>query len=114
MAASYGSAIFVGASRRRYYKDVYLDDVAGAAVRWDAGAGASATSDTFMLPPENVVLIDVIIASATGQTKTQICRDNVPTGDILRNSLHLAAVVTRPGLSIPFGRGQKISMLQLA
>ncbi len=114
MAASYGSAIFVGQSRRRYYKDCYLDDSAGAAVRWDNGAGASATSDTFWIPPEGVVLVDLIIASATAQTKTQICRDNVPTGDICRNSLHLAAVTNRPALAVPFGKSQKISALQLA
>jgi hypothetical protein len=114
MAAQKGTAKFVGTSGRSYYKQFYLSDVAGALTTWDAGNGAGASSPLHTILPEPAVLVDVILAAATGQTQTQIMRDNVPTGDMLLNAVHLASITFRPGVSIPFARGQQISMVQIA
>lgn len=114
MAASYGSALFKGRSGRTYYKDIYLDDTANNPVRWDAGNGASATSETSWLAPEDVVLLDVVIVAATGQTKTSIQGNGMQTGDILRNSVQLSTITFRPTLMVPFRAGTRVSMVQLA
>lgn len=119
MAAQYGTAQFLavqgrGGIQKTYTRDLYFDDTAGNPVRWDSGAGATATSETSWTPSEPILLLDVCLAAATGQTKTQVNRDNQPTGNILRNSLHLASVVVRPQLRIPYGAGQRIAMVQLA
>lgn len=114
MAAQKGNARFVGMSGTVYNKAVYFDDTAGNPVRFDGGSGASTTSPTSVQFGEAVALTDVVLAAATGQTQTQLCRDDVPTGDILLNALHLAAVTTRPPLATPYAPGQRITMIQLA
>lgn len=114
MAAQYGMVSFIAQGGRSYNVDVYCDDSAGDPVRWDGGAGASATSPTFWTAPENVMMTDVVLAAATAQTKTQVNRNNVGTGHILRNSVVLASVNTRPALRIPFGAGSQVSLTQLA
>lgn len=113
MAASYGAAIFNGRSGRKYYKDIYLSDSAGALVNWDGGSGAGSTSPNKWLIPEDMVLVDVVIQAATGQTKTQIIRNGIPTGDMIRNSINLSTITTRPVLTTPFKAGDEVSMIQL-
>lgn len=114
MAAQYGAAVFV-IGNKTLEKDIYFDDSAGNPVRWDAGSGASATSDTaFQIPSTGAVLVDVVLAAATGQTKTQVNQDNTPTGNMLRNSVHLVSVNTRPPMRIPFSPGTKCALYQIA
>ena len=115
MAATVGTAVFYGiASRRTYIKDLYLDDVAGAAVNWDSGSGAAAASEEFWTPPEPVVLRDMSIVTGAAQTKLQIVRNGIPSGDMLRQSVQLNTLANRPTLNIPFNRGDRISALQIA
>lgn len=114
MAASYGCARFLGKSGRIYYKDIYLDDTAGNRVNFDSGSGAGAATATDLSFKEDVVLGSICIASATGQTKTQVLVNETPTGDIIRNSLHLASVTNRPALGVPIARGLRVAMVQLA
>jgi len=115
MAATYGQARFIGlSSRQTYSKGTYFSDSAGALINWDSGAGASSTSDNNWTPPEPVILTDFVLTAATGQTKSQIVRAGVPTGDVLLNALHLSTVTNRPTLGIVFGAGQKIQAIQLA
>lgn len=114
MAAQYGSVTLVMGRGDVRQVDAYFDDTAGNPVRFDGGGGASATSPTFYTVPRNCIVTDVVLAAATGQTKTQINRNNQPTGNILRNSVHLASVVTRPALRIMFAAGSNLSMTQLA
>jgi len=113
MAAQYGSVKFVGRSRRTYNKQIYLDDTAGHAVKFDNGGGAL-NGDTFWIPPEDVVLKDWAQAAASGQTQTQLLVNSVPTGDILLNSLQLASVTTRPELALGIRGGSKFAAIQLA
>lgn len=112
MAAQYGSAKFIGRSRRTYNKQFYCDDTAGNPIKWDAGAGAL-TGDTFFIAPEDVVLKDFAMAAATTKTQTQLMVNSIPTGDILLNSLQLASVTTRPELSLGIRAGAKFAAFQL-
>ncbi len=114
MAATEGTATFVGRSGRTYIKDVYLDDVAGAPVNFDSGAGAAATSAEYTSLPEQCTLADVAIVTGAAQTKLQVTRNGVSTGDMLRQTLHLNTLAFRPVLRIPFNPGDVIALLQLA
>jgi len=114
MAATSGMVILAGRSGRGYAKNIYFDDTAGNLVRWDGGAGASATSPDNYVTPEECRMVDIVLAAATGQTKTQVNINDRGTGDILLNALYLAAIVTRPRPAIIFPAGSKITMVQLA
>lgn len=114
MAAQSGIARFIGMSGRTYNKGFYLDDSAGHAANWDAGAGAGTSSPTTIQFNEPVALVDVAIAAATGQTQTRMTKDGVPTGDSILNSLHVATVTTRPSLAMPIGPRQLFAMWQVA
>jgi len=116
MAATpqYGTMVFRGLqSKKSYVKDIYLSDVNSALINWDGGAGAGATSPQDWTPPEPVVLIDYAQVTGTvDTTKMQVTRDGVPTGDILRYSIHLTTLNNRPRLATVFGARQKVACIQ--
>lgn len=114
MAAQTGAAIFHAGGGRVYYKEIYFDDTAGNLVRWDAGSGAGAATPDSWIAPEAMTLHEVVLAAATGQTQTQINRNDNGTGNILLNALHLASVTFRPRLGVVYPAGSKVTMLQLA
>lgn len=114
MAAQYGCARFVGQSGRIYYKDLYFDDTAGNRVNFDSGSGAGAATATDLSFKEDVALTSLVLAAATAQTKTQILVNETPTGDIVRNSLHLVSVTNRPALGVPIQKGLRVALVQLA
>lgn len=114
MAAQNGVATFKGKSKMTYSVSFYLDDTAGNPVRWSQASKASATSPTDWQPPEPVVLTDICIAAASGQTTTQMTRNGIPTGDYLLNAVHLAAITFRPVLAIPFNPIHRAGAVQVA
>lgn len=115
-APEYGAFTFVGlASGQTYAKDIYFSDVAASLIRWDAGSGASATSPEEWRPPEPVLMRDLaIVTGGTDTKKFQLTRNGVPTGDILRHSVHLNTLAFRPVLNIAFNQGDAISAIQIA
>lgn len=109
----YGVVIFRGASGQTYDKGIYMSDVNGTQVRWDGGAGASATSPEDWYAPEPVVIRDVALgADLTDCKQLQICKNGIPTGDILRTALQLISITYRPVKNIPFFPGTKITFIQ--
>lgn len=115
MAAQSGVFIFGGVSGRRYIKQIFLDDTATHSILIDAGAGAGVgIGDSFWVAAEPGAIIDFTLAAATGQSRTQLLRDGVPTGDILLNANYLASVQQRPSPMTPYLRGSKIAFIQLA
>jgi hypothetical protein len=115
MAAQNGIMNFVGAQTGQTYSvSFYLDDTAGNPVRFSQAGKAVATSPTDWTPPEVVVLTDVIIGAASGQTTTQILRNGQPTGDYLLNAVYLASVTNRPALRVIFTPVAKMGANQLA
>jgi hypothetical protein len=114
MAAQSAVFRFRGASGQTYAVSAYLNDTATALVTFDLAGKAGANSPNYFKCPETMVLQDVIIAAATGQTATQLLRDNKPTGDVLLNAVHLASVAFRPALNIPFLAGSLAQAVQLA
>jgi len=118
MAATpqYGTMIFRGAnSGRTYVTDIYVSDVNNALVRFDSGAGASSSSDTFITFPEPVILEDYAQVSGTADTtRIRLLANGVPTPHILRYAVHLTSLNNRPRLSIGFNAGTRISALQMS
>lgn len=117
MAATpqYGVMTFLGANGVTYSKDVYISDVAAAAVRFDEGSGASATSETSWTAPVAMVLKDVAIHTGTADTTMfQLTRDAIPTGDVVRYAAHLDSLNNRPLLNVPFKAGSRVSGIQRA
>lgn len=111
----YGTMVFLGRSGRAYAKDIYISDVDKALMRVDAGSGASATSETSWVAPEDVLLTDYAQVTGTADTlRIQLTRDGIPTGDICRYTVHLTSLNNRPRLNIPFRRGQRVGAIQLA
>jgi hypothetical protein len=111
-----GTMFFRGTQTGRTYAvDVYVSDVVGGAVTFDSGAGASATSDTFYIAPENIILNDFSIASGlTDTAKISINANGVQTGNRLRYANHLNSLNNRPLLGVPFRAGSKIACSQEA
>ena len=102
-------------TKRSYALDVYFSDVVGALANFDSGGGASATSDTFYIAPENVILTDFSIATGmTDTTKIAVVSNGVQTGNRLRYANFLNTLATRLALNIPFRAGSKIGFIQEA
>ena len=116
MATGIGTAIFVGLSGQAYVKDLFFVDTANALLRWDAGAGSSATSPDFWETPEPVTLMDLILVAATAQTRTRVIINGNPTQSLLRNSLHIpsATIITRPYIGIKIPAGAKVGLIAIA
>lgn len=114
MAAQNGVFHFVGRSRATYSVSAYFDDSSGNPVRFSQAGKAGATSPTDWTPCEPVILVDVCLAAASGQTTTQLVRNGQPTGDIILNAMHLASITTRPHLTIGFNPTNKVGAFQLA
>lgn len=115
MAATNGTMIFRGIRGGiSYIKDLYQSDVIDTQINFDGGAGASATSPTDWIPPEHVRLVDYAVVTGAAQTKLQLTRNGIPTGDMLRQTVHLNTLANRPLLNIGFAAGQKITAIQRA
>lgn len=115
-APRYGTLFYQGVQTQRTYAiDVYISDVVGASMNFDSGSGASASSDTFWIAPENVVLTDFSVATGlTDTTKISINANGVQTGNRLRYANHLNSLNNRPKLYVPFRAGTKIACSQEA
>lgn len=116
MAAQYGVATFytIGTPLPQSLNvQIYCDDTAGNLVLWDVGGGDAAKGANEFRPPQPVILSDIVLAAATGQTKTTINRGGSKIGTLL-NAAHLASVTNRPKLSMAFGPNAAISGNQVA
>lgn len=118
MAATpqFGTASFRGrTSGQLYPMDCYVSDVAGQKPRFDGGAGAGAASDDFITFGEPVILEDFCIITGCADTeKIRLTANGSPLKHMLRYSVHLNTLATRPKLNIPFLAGTRISGLQIA
>ena len=114
VTAEQGTAIFRGNSGKIYNVDMYISDVVGAVVTFDAGSGASATSLGFWKCPENCVLMD--LAVVTGNT---VATTLIPTADggqipgiRFRTSLFLTTLSQRPSIALGFKQGTNFGLTQ--
>lgn len=115
-APQLGSLFFRGVnSKSSYAVDVYFSDVANAMARFDAGAGASATSPDFYTFPEPVILEDFsVVTGLTDTTKIRLVGDGKPSSQVLRYALHLTTLNNRPRLTVGVQSSHRFSLIQLA
>ena len=106
---------FIGRSGKTYSVDGYISDVANAMIRFDGGAGAGATSPDFWKPPEDVTLKDVSVVTGTADTtKIRLTVNGRPLQHILRYTIFLTSLNSRPVLNIGFRQNSNVSAIQLA
>jgi len=106
MAASSGTLILIGKQTgQSYARGIYIPDAAADVLRFDAGAGPSATSPDFATWSEDVILRDFVALGAPTATQVRLTLNGTPTSQLLRYNLHLVALAFRPqqNLTIPAG-----------
>ncbi len=110
----FASFVFEGVNSGRIYNvDAYLSDVADALANWDGGAGAGATSPSSFTAPEPLVLRDfAIVTGMADTTKIQVLRNNQPTGDFLRYTMHLTTSALRSAIQLGFEQGVEVRAIQ--
>ena len=97
-----------------YSIDIYISDVNAAPVRFDEGAGATATSGSFWTPPENVTIEDISIVTGTvDTTKMRLAVQGEPKQQVVRYALHLTTLNNRPKLGFRVGSGRRVGFIQL-
>lgn len=115
VAAPQSATLFArGSSGMTYQIDLYISDVNAAPVRFDEGAGASATSQTFWTPPEDVTVEDIsIVTGLTDTTKMRLTINGEPKSQVTRYALHLTTLNNRPKLGIQITSGRRVGFIQL-
>lgn len=111
-----GSMIFLGKSGATYSIDVYISDVANAAVTWEPTGAAGTGSLTFWRTEEPVVLIDFSVATGLADTTNISLTQNggLVSGSVIRYANFLNTINTRPKLAIAFPAGVNIGAKQAA
>lgn len=115
VAAPQSAVLFArGSSGMSYSIDMYISDVNAAPVRFDEGAGAGATSQTFWTPPEDITVEDVsIVTGLTDTTKMRLTINGEPKLQVTRYALHLTTLNNRPKLAWKISAGRRIGFIQL-
>jgi hypothetical protein len=111
---TYGTATFTGAGGKRYSVDFYISDVVNAPVTWDSGTGAAAGTLSFWKAPEDVILVDLSIATGpTVMTSLIPTRDGgqVPSQRV-RIANFLNTLAFRPALTLGFRAGTNVGLIQ--
>lgn len=115
-AARNGTATFVGRSGNRYSIDIYISDVAAAAVTFNPSGAAGTGSLTFWKTPEQVTLVDVSLASGlTDTTNMTLTQDGgTVSGGVLRYANFLNTLAFRVPLAITFPAQVNVGAVQAA
>lgn len=107
---------FLGLVTGQIYEiEGYVADVDKGNVRFDSGAGASATSADFWTPPEDCQLRDYAqVAGPTVTSKLRLAVNGVNTPGLLRYEAHLSTSPFRSPLSLYVPAGSRFSAVELA
>jgi hypothetical protein len=108
-----GTMIFMDGKGMEHPVDVYVSDVLKASLRFDAGGGAGAGSESFYTFNFPVWLVDYSIPTGiTDTTFYRVAANNKPSGNVVRHAIHLNTLNNRPKLSIGFKANARISGIQ--
>lgn len=107
-AGTIGSIICVGGSGNTYTRQAWFTDAAGASMRFDQGAGVSATlGETFTTFPETVAIRDIVITTTgtPAATTFRLTLNGAPTSQMFVVAGQITSVAFRPmlNLQIPYG-----------
>ena len=109
-AAVDGTIVAVGASGQTYMVGAYFPDAAGGVIRFDQGAGASATSSDFKTFNETVTITDIVMGTVTTPAALQfrLTLNGSPTSQLFRVALQLTSVAFRPRLALTIPAGARL------
>lgn len=107
-AGTPGSFICVGKSGASYNRQAWFPDAAGSSLRFDQGAGVSATlGETFTSFPEDVSVTDIVLTTTGTPAATffRLTLNGAPTSQQFAVAERLTSVAFRGQLrlSIPYG-----------
>jgi len=114
MAASAGTAIFMGLKSKRIYSiDVYIPDAVATQLTFNTAGLASATSPNNYRVPEDSVLIDITTAAApTAVGGALKINSGVVNGGTFRWADRLNTLSNRAKFAVPIKAGDFVSVLQ--
>ena len=103
-----GTMICIGKSGGTYSKQCWFTEGTGLSMRWDQGAGVSATlGETFTTFPEDVWITDIIIGTATTPASTtfRLTLNGAPTSQSFIVASQLTTVAFRQPIKllVPYG-----------
>lgn len=114
-APQYGTLTITSGNGTAISVDAYFSDVANALATFDAGAGASSTSETFFKCPINGIITDfAVVTGLTDTTRGRVTINGSPTKSVLRWGNHVNSINNRPKPNIPVYAGENIGIVQLA
>jgi hypothetical protein len=107
-AGTIGSIICVGRSGNTYCRQAWFTDAVGASMRFDQGAGVSATlGETFTTFPEDVSITDICVTTTATPAATtfRLTLNGAPTSQMFVVAGQLTSTAFRPPLRllVPFG-----------
>lgn len=113
MAASAGTAVFLGKSGRIFSIDLYIPDAVATLLTFNAaGLAASTSPDTYRVP-EDCVLVDVTTATApTAVGGSLRVNSGVVNGGTFRWADRLNTLSNRAKFAVPIRAGDFVSVLQ--
>jgi len=113
MAASAGTAVFMGKSGRIFSIDLYIPDAVATLLTFNAAGLAAATSPDSYRVPEDCVLMDVTTATApTAVGGALKVNSGVVNGGTFRWADRLNTLSNRAKFAVPIKAGDFISVLQ--
>lgn len=107
-AGTIGSIITLGRSGNTYCRQAWFTDAAGASMRFDQGAGVSATlGETFTTFPEDIAITDIVITTTgtPAATTFRLTLNGAPTSQMFVVAGQLTSTAFRPALrlNVPYG-----------
>ena len=113
MAASAGTAVFMGKSGRIFSVDLYIPDATGTLLTFNPAGLAASTSPSDYRVPEDCMLVDVTTAAApTAVGGTLKVNSAVVNGGTFRWADRLNTLSTRAKFAVPIRAGDFVSVLQ--
>jgi len=110
-AGTIGTFICVGSSGNTYARQAWFTDAAGASMRFDQGAGVSATlGETFTTFPETVAIRDIVITTTATPAATtfRLTLNGAPTSQMLSVASQLTSVAFRAQLNMVIPAGSRL------
>jgi hypothetical protein len=103
-----GTVIATGKSGNTYSRQCWFTEGTGLSMRWDQGAGVSATlGETFTTFPEDIWITDIIIGTATTPASNtfRLTLNGAPSSQSFILASQLTSVAFRPPirLFVPYG-----------
>lgn len=113
MAASAGTAVFLGKSGRVYSIDLFIPDAVATLLTFNTAGKAVVTSPANYRVPEDCVLTDVTTATApTAVGGALKVNSGVVNGGTFRWADRLNTLSNRAKFAIPIAKGDFVSILQ--